>query len=178
MSLEDFNSNTEKNIDSINLDDSDKTPSAEFFLGFIAGEGSFSIGISQGQSRISVSPIFTIKLEQVDATILKYLSDSVNIGYLTEGHDRGRDYILWRVSSLDECLLLARKIDEISEDSIFKATSKYESFKVWKNCLDLMNKDAHLTAEGIKKIARLRDDMNDDRRGRTADEVIEDLDIE
>jgi len=66
-----------------------------------------------------------------------------------------RNIVQYRVQGVKDCL----KVRDFFTPLTFE-TPKGEDFKLWSNCLDLMEKGEHLTNEGLLKICELRDKMN------------------
>lgn len=176
MSLDDFKS-TPGNSDTMWPDkcEFDSSYMWWFFLAFIAGEGSFSITISHrgGDGETSVSPIFSVKLDVSDKELLQMFYSYTGLGHINEGKSQGRHYVEWRTSNLEECKYIAEQIEAHAESTPFIYTSKYDSFLVWVDCLKLINGGEHMCDSGIAKLARMRDNMNNDGRGRSAKDVIQ-----
>ena len=70
----------------------------------------------------------------------------------------------------DEAILKATKLEEVKNiTSLFKATDflspiKQKKFKIWSECVDIIDKKQHLTKEGFLKIALLRDVLNHSKK--------------
>lgn len=143
-----------------------------FFLGLIVGEGSFSILLQFEDERrlgVAVRGKFDLRLHEENQYLLKYLHESTELGYISYVSP----FVNYRITSLDECLELERWIENNLEKSIFKQTAKYESFVKWGECLSMIEERKHLTKDGLLEIAKLRDNMNRDQRGRNYEEIKE-----
>ncbi len=141
----------------------------EWLLGFIEGEGCFSIiikksGISKTAKQIVAD--FTIKLTESEKEVLEkvreFLGNIGNIYFQSSKSSRGkglanaRDCMAFKVTKLKE----VRNIASLLENMEFISTSKRQEFKAWKECIELMEKKEHLTKEGLFKIALLREKLN------------------
>lgn len=161
------------------LDELDESDMWAFFLGFLAGEGSFSITITtrKRDGLPSACPVFAIKLEICDKELLELFRDTTGIGHINEAKSQGRHYVEWRTSNLESCMYIRDQIESHASGTPFTQTSKYDSLQTWSECLELIEQGEHLTKEGLVRLSELRDEMNDDRRGRTTGEVIEEFDL-
>lgn len=146
-----------------------------FFLGFVAGEGSFSIGVRKSvemRTGVAIAPKFEIKMHAEDRETLGELRLATG-GYGSISTPDARDHLSWRVSSITECRHLADYIEENADDTLFTTTRKYASYLTWRDCLDIIDDGRHLDPEGAKEIVRLREHMNRDGRAAPADELLE-----
>jgi hypothetical protein len=148
-----------------------------FFMGLIVGEGSFSIPItakSDCNHGVQAKPKFCINMHKENEHVLKYLRDSTELGRLS----KTERFTEWTINDLDSCIELSRWIDSEFGGTIFDETAKAHSFQKWVKCLDILNSASGQSAETIKQIAEIRDDMNMDSRGRTKDEIVEHFNLD
>lgn len=122
-----------------------------FLLGFIAGEGSFMIEVGAVQRRrwnVNISPKFSLLVHEDE--ILQNLVSQTNLGNVYTQDNRSQ----WSISSVDGCLELCEIIDN-SDCELFENTHKYQQYKDWKKCLNLIESGEHKTKSGAHKLVDL-----------------------
>jgi len=148
-----------------------------FFTGIIAGEGSFSIKISKQKSSklgIRITPVFSITMSQDNTQMIQNLKESIGHGGLyeyrksKEGHSR---MLKFSIESIEGCKDIISFIEQHSDTELFRGTERFESYIVWKECVNMIDNKEHTTKGGAKKIAELRRDINSSQRSRDAEEV-------
>jgi len=98
-----------------------------FVLGFIAGEGSFHIKLSEQKGYLYARPGFTLSAAEVDADLVREIKELVGLGSIYE-----RDHeIRWRFTSREECQKFAEQILSAAEGTLFLESAKYEQFQRW-----------------------------------------------
>jgi len=128
--------------------------SGDWIAGFSDGEAWFSIQIGPSKSSklgFNVAPIFRIEVAKRDGSILQSIKEVLEVGVLREH----RGAIRYEVTSLSSCL----KIKDFFEHHLLY-TRKKLAFKLWSKALELIASKAHLTANGLLNLAKLRDKMN------------------
>lgn len=132
----------------------------QFILGLLAGEGSLMINMHKSDrynTGIDVRCTGQITLGQKDYEILVMIHHILDIGSLSI---EGNGGVAWKVQSQKECRILADWIDDNIAGTMFEHTRKYESYKVWSECLSMVEDGKHLTKDGIRRIASMRDTIN------------------
>ena len=160
--------------------------SDERIMGFVEGEGCFSIGFQRyvdqrprkrkwrkKRNHIKnpyiwkVCPSFRIACVNQDRTILEEIMEKLGVGKIhlykrSEETQNYRDIAHYYVQTFSELL----KVKEFFEKQRFYIT-KGQDFQKWAQCLEMMQRKEHLTPEGLLKICELREQMNT-RLGKTA----------
>jgi hypothetical protein len=135
---------------------------AQWVVGFTDGEGCFYIGInkhSDMKTGYQVLPEFTVVQHERDVQVLHALKAFFGCGVVRTNHG---DRMAYRVRSLDHLLNI---ICPFYVSHPLK-TKKNVDFRKFRRICLLMEKGAHLEAEGIEEIRRIADQMN---RGRLRD---------
>lgn len=85
----------------------------------------------------------------------------------------------YRITNIRECVIFSEAIDnllEVNGYKFFKESKKHKQYKRWKEIINMINSNEHLTREGLEKIAELKPKINEGHGGRTKDEYLEDID--
>ena len=151
--------------------------SKDYILGFVEGEGCFSIAISRNIDRkprknvgkqnkiknpflIRVSPSFRVTNIEANRRVLEEIKDALGVGSIY-CQDRGKlsltqqKVAYFYTRSFDDCLKVRDYFKELSF-----VTKKGQDFILWSKCLELIVQGKHRTNEGILEICALRDQMN------------------
>ena len=129
---------------------------AQWIVGFVDGEGCFHVSInphaemSVGQQ---VSPEFTVVQHERDVQILHALKAYFGCGVVRRNH---KDRMAYRVRGKEH--LLQRIIPFFMAHPL--KSKKNVDFLKFRDVLLLMEKDAHLTDDGIGAIRAIADQMN------------------
>jgi hypothetical protein len=149
--------------------------SKDYILGFVEGEGCFSIGIGRYIDRrpkvrakpsniknpylFLIKPMFVITNVEANKALLERIKDTIGVGrvYVTNrGQNASQQNVAqYRVQAFGDC----RKVVDYFADTHFE-TEKGKDYLNWSKCLDIIEKGDHLTKEGILEICSLRDQMN------------------
>ena len=150
--------------------------SNDYILGFVEGEGCFSIAISKNIDRrprmapgrrsnikfphlFQLKPSFIVTNAAVNKNLLEEIRTCVGAGNIYSAQrqhgNREQDIFQLRAQGIKDCLT----IKNYFKDLVFQ-TTKVKDFILWCECLDLIEKKEHLTREGLLKICELRDRMN------------------
>lgn len=111
---------------------------SDFTLGFIAGEGSFSIDVQPLERRtynVAVYPRFQLLVHEKE--IVYKLCDDTGIG---EVRERRNGVHTWNVRTQEDCVKLIDFIEENSNE-YFEATRKFEQYSRWKEAVQLLDGD-------------------------------------
>jgi len=150
--------------------------SDERIMGFVEGEGCFSIGIQKyidrkprkgrGRSKIKrpflfrVLPTFRLTICDKDRQILEEIKETFGFGkiYVQKRElksKRQQDIAIYYAESLKDC----QEIRKFFQRQRFY-TRKAKDFELWCQCLEIVEKKRHLTKKGLLELCRLRDQMN------------------
>jgi len=151
--------------------------SKDYILGFIEGEGCFSVTIQRYIDRRSrktnhksniknpylfrVNPTFRITQAEDDGfEALKKIRETLGFGCFQtqkrpDKEGNSRTAVHYYAQGLNECLM----IKEYFKGLEF-LTNKGKSFEKWCQILELIQEKKHLTKEGIFQICDIRDMMN------------------
>ena len=134
-----------------------------YFAGFTDGEGSFNVSFRPRHDypipwKVSVS----FNVSQKDRVILALFKTHLGCGTL-----RGRPDGVWyfEVTNLNA---IVENVIPFFERFPFLSAKKKRDFAKFKQIVALMKGGAHLTANGIKQILEIREDMNDGGKRRHA----------
>ena len=169
--------------------------SDERIMGFVEGEGCFSVAIQRAIDRrprkgakkrvwarpaqgFWVKPNFKITSVEEENAVLYAIKERFGFGKV---YTQPRTGNLRNISNY--CVQKSEDLKKIAE--FFKGqtfhTSKGRSFQLWCQCLEIFLKGEHLTKEGLLRICELRDQMNPTRLGiknaRKADTIRQILEI-
>jgi hypothetical protein len=134
-----------------------------YLAGFTDGEGSFNVSFRPRVDypipwKVSVS----FNVSQKDRVILALFKTHLGCGTL-----RGRPDGVWyfEVTNLNS---IVESVIPFFERFSFLSAKKKRDFAKFKQIVALMKSGAHLTANGIKQILEIREDMNDGGKRRHA----------
>ena len=129
---------------------------AQWVAGFIDGEGCFHVSINPHAEMTvgyQVLPEFTVVQHERDVQILYALKAFFGCGVVRRNHG---DRMAYRVRSKEH--LLQRIVPFFMAHPL--KTKKNVDFLKFRDVLLLMEKDAHLSAEGVEKIRAIAAGMN------------------
>jgi hypothetical protein len=150
--------------------------SKDYILGFVEGEGCFSITIGRSIDRkprmgkwvakkknphlFQVKPAFRITSVEANLPLLEEFKQAFGCGSV---YTQKRGDLNPRISNSSyfytKSFAEAFKIKEYFSAFDFK-TTKGKDFILWSKCLDIIASGRHLTKEGFLEICVLRDQMN------------------
>ncbi len=138
------------------------------FAGFSDGEGSFNVSLKKRDDyRLGWKVELSFNVSQKDKVILALFKEYLGCGTL-----RGRSDGVWyyEVTNIKD---LSEKIVPFFEKFGFLSARKKEAFSKFKDILEIVKDGKHLTNKGLREIARLREQINEDnsKRKYNADEV-------
>jgi len=172
--------------------------SDDYIMGFVEGEGCFSIAIGKDIDRkprkggkkaawkkpalgIRVKPTFRVTAAEDENAVLYAIKERFGIGSIYTQQRKGnssrnkRPVTHYYVQSFKDLQI----IEDFFKNKTFY-TSKGNSFKLWQECLEIIKNKGHLTKEGLLRICELRDKMNPrlgGKNSRTADIIKNILEI-
>jgi hypothetical protein len=164
--------------------------SKDYILGFVEGEGCFSIAIGKNIDRrkrktnrvnkiknphlFRVSPTFRINNIISNIQLLEEIKDTLKVGSIrttqvSQTRKTSQDIATYYTKSFSEALA----IQEFFKDLKFE-TTKGKDFESWCKCIEIIKNKEHTTKEGILKICDIRDKMNKrDSKGKWNKEEVE-----
>ena len=128
----------------------------QWVVGFVDGEGCFFVGINKQPTMkegFQILPEFTVVQHNRDTVILQNLKTYFQCGTVLKNHG---DRNAYRVRGHAN---LSKKIVPFFEKHKLK-TKKRVDFEKFRDVILLMEKKAHLTPEGFKKIITIANTMN------------------
>jgi hypothetical protein len=138
-----------------------------YLAGFADGEGSFNFSFrprADYQLPWKVSACFNIS--QRDKVILALFKRHLGCGTLRMRPDGVWYYEVNNLNAIrDNVIPFFRRFG-------FLSAKKKKDFQVFQEIVSMMDNKDHLTREGITKILRLRNEMNDGGKSRYPDELI------
>ena len=129
---------------------------AQWIVGFVDGEGCFHVGINphaEMSAGHQVLPEFTVVQHERDIQILHALKAYFGCGVVRRNHG---DRMAYRVRSKEHLL---QKIVPFFMTHPLKSKKNVEFLK-FRDVLLLMEKNEHLTADGVEKIRKIAAQMN------------------
>ena len=132
----------------------------DFAIGFIAGEGSFtlSMNVARGKRYPRVRCVVTIHKKDLDAL---YECQEAFDGIGTISHKKGHGTVQWVVRSKEDIEHLRDKIKENAPSAWYK-TEKHRNFEVWSDILDIHIDGRTNPTEAIEMAKLARDGLNID----------------
>ena len=129
---------------------------AQWVVGFVDGEGCFYVGINaqpEMRAGYQVLPEFTVVQHERDEQLLYALKQFFGCGVVRRNH---AERMAYRVRSIEH---LQERIIPFFEKHPLKS-KKYVDFLKFKKILLLMERNMHLTPEGIEEIRAIASKMN------------------
>lgn len=123
-----------------------------YIVGFVDGEGCFSITFSKKKTRTEVRLIFEIELREDDQPILESIARSLGCGRLYrleyERYTKWRPHVKLKVSNFPD---IYGKVIPFFKNYPLQAKNKFDFAKF---CLaaELIKSKQHLTADGVEQI--------------------------
>jgi len=135
-----------------------------WLVGFIEGEGTFTINAIMKDTSISFHPVFGISLAEKDKQTIFLIKKLLGFGRIEFKSKK-----IWRSKGIVNAqnqykyilsgILPAQKFIEIFNEDLFK-TSKKESYLLWKQAIEIIKNYQHLNYAGFIKLCEIRDEMN------------------
>jgi hypothetical protein len=124
-------------------------------IGFVDGEGCFTISILKDKNRKTgwdVKPSFSLSLHIKDLYLLEKIKNHLGVGKI---YKRGQQSAQLQVSSVKE---IAKLMEYFSNYPLI--TKKWADCELLKRIINLMLNKQHLTEDGLHKIVALKASMN------------------
>jgi hypothetical protein len=141
---------------------------AGWIVGFVDGEGTFSVAIQKNAEMSlgwQVFPEFVVTQGMKSLGALEELKNFFGCGgiYKNRRYDNHNEdilrYCVRRIRDLDDTIVPFFKTNPLK-------TSKREDFKKFVQVIELMKAKQHLTFEGLKAIAKIVQGMNSQRKSK------------
>ena len=133
----------------------------EYIVGFVDGEGCFSITINNHIGRKEVRLIFEIEMREDDKEILERVRKTLNCGHLYylqyERYKKWRPHYKYKVSNFTD---ISKKIIPFFRKYPLQAKKKY-SFEAFCKVAEMIQAKQHLRSEGIERIQVIRNEVRD-----------------
>ncbi len=132
---------------------------AQWVVGFVDGEGCFYVGVNaqpEMKAGYQVLPEFTVVQHKRDVQLLYALKQFFGCGVVRQNHG---DRMAYRVRGFEHLL---ERIVPFFERHPLK-TKKHLDFLKFRQVLMMMQRNEHLTLEGIEKIRQIASEMNTGR---------------
>ena len=129
----------------------------QWITGFVDGEGCFSVEINKNETMkigYQVIPSFVVSQNAISVNVLHGLKAYFKTGVVRSGGHEGR--LQYRVRDTTQ---LRERIIPFFEQNKLK-TRKAVDFIKFRKVLLLMERNEHLTQEGLDKIRLIKDSMN------------------
>ena len=129
-----------------------------YISGFVDGEGSFNVSFakkSDYRSGWQVTPSFNVS--QRDATILVMMKSILSCGILKQRRDGLWIFVVENPKSLKE-----KVIPFFRKFNFFSSKSK-KNFSIFCKIIEMIEKDLHLSKQGLEEIGTLREKLNEGR---------------
>ncbi len=126
-----------------------------WIVGFVDGEGCFHVGINKMPCMTlgwQVLPEFRIVQHKKDIGVLRHIQSIFGCGKVCRNHG---DRFELRVRGLNNLNTIVSFFDKNP-----LVTKKKDDFHLFRKIIKLMNKEKHLTTEGLYQIAILASKMN------------------
>nr|QYB19419.1 LAGLIDADG endonuclease [Monilinia fructicola]QYB19480.1 LAGLIDADG endonuclease [Monilinia fructicola]QYB19542.1 LAGLIDADG endonuclease [Monilinia fructicola]QYB19604.1 LAGLIDADG endonuclease [Monilinia fructicola]QYB19667.1 LAGLIDADG endonuclease [Monilinia fructicola] len=143
--------------------DNPRIPDPEWVVGFVSGEGCFTIGIWKTPTNrlgVRVSLRFIITQHSRDEKLMRSFIEYFGCGnYNLKGDQNAGEYVVGKFSHLS-----LKIVPFFNKYRILGVKSL--DFKDWSQAIELMKADKHLTEEGLARIVCIKEGMNKVRKFR------------
>lgn len=136
----------------------------DYVVGFVDGEGCFCVPVSVHKTlsrRREVRPTFEIEVREDDLPILRKIQRVLGCGTIYrlefKRYEKWKPHVKLKVSKLSD---LQNILIPFFEHHPLQA-KKRKSFQIFKQIVRMVARKEHLTEEGIERIVKLRNQMND-----------------
>ena len=144
----------EKNIKMVQDFNKNKIQPA-FISGFVQADGVFHVDISRSKDYrlgVRVTPLLFLSQHINSINLLHEIKEYFNVGHITTNRNEA-NYIVNSFPKLKEVIIP-------HFDKFTLKSGKFESYVKFKEIINLMDKKAHLSADGLIKIIELSYDLN------------------
>ena len=139
-----------------------------YLAGFTDGEGSFNVSFRKRKDyKIPWKISLSFNVSQKDPVILSQFKKHLKCGSMRERKDDGVWY--YEVTNFDA---IQNNVIPFFNRFGFLSAKKKRDFSKFQQIAKLIENKDHLTVEGIKKILKIRKEMNDGGKRKYSDEEI------
>lgn len=131
------------------------TLNPNYVSGFIDAEGCFHVSIIRNSSLklgVSVRAIFQISLHKKDKLLLEKIQDFFGVGRVSMRSDNA---VVYEVASIKDVQIILNHLEAYP-----LITDKWADLQMFKQVVELMINQEHLTTEGLAKIVNIKASMN------------------
>jgi hypothetical protein len=140
-----------------------------FVLGFVAGEGCFTVNIREQAGNIYALPSFALSVSERDEGIVQELCDLTGLGSVN--YRRG-GMVAWVISSREECQTFASQLRSAMEGTLFSVTEKSNQLERWVEFME--EYETPKTDEEVRTVVERAKSVNpDSQNGMSVEEWIE-----
>jgi hypothetical protein len=130
---------------------------SQYIVGFVDGEGCFSITINKNSGRLpEIRLLFEIELREDDREILNLIQEVLKCGNIYrlsyERYQKWHPHVKYKVSNFHD---ISTKIIPFFQQNPLRAKKRFQ-FQTFCIVAEMMSRKEHLTAEGVQRIASLR----------------------
>jgi hypothetical protein len=152
-----------------------------FALGFIAGEGTFTVGIGKRPSMsqgVQFKPAIQASADKKDREIIEELQETFGGSIYSRNRTTNlapTETVTWKITGFENCREFISTVEGAVEETVFTKTEKYESYSRFKDFIETYNYPQ--TREEAKELVVDAKNINDSTAGggKTAEEWFEDL---
>lgn len=129
-----------------------------YIAGFADGEGSFNVSLKKDTYTPKcwhVEPSFNIS--QRDITVLALAKQHLGVGSIRMRKDGVYYYEVRNYRSLYDCII------PFFQKYHFLSATKKKNFSIFKQIIEIMNRNEHTTPNGFQEILELRERLNEGR---------------
>ncbi len=130
--------------------------SADYIIGLVDGEGSFSVRIPNNKRRAKIELTFSLKLRHQDKEILQELQDFFGCGNIYIQRDKRKNHSLCYRFEVHNKKEIIEKIIPFFEENSPKIQSRKRDFELFKQIANL----SQSVSIDFKKINFLKDQMH------------------
>jgi len=140
-----------------------------FVLGFVAGEGCFTVNIREQAGNIYALPSFALSVNERDEGIVQELCDLT--GLRSVNYRRG-GMVAWVISSREECQTFADQLSSAMEGTLFSVTEKSNQLERWVEFME--EYETPKTDEEVRTVVESAKAVNpDSQNGMSVEEWVE-----
>lgn len=142
--------------------------SADYIVGLTDGEGCFYVNIWQSSARKAGSGVqmhFHIKMNARDRDVLEQVREVLRCGNVYFQHETRANHAQCYRYTVGGMKNITEKVIPFFQKHPLHSASKQASFEIFCTIADLMASGAHLHAEGIEEIRKLKKLMNQKTAG-------------
>jgi hypothetical protein len=138
-----------------------------YFAGFVDGEGSFHLTFRRRQDyKLPWKVSLCLNVSQKDKVILALLKRHLQCG---EIRYKSGDVWMFEVNNLNA---IRNNVIPFFRRFGFLSAKKKRDFAIFQQMAELMAAGAHLSRDGIEKLLKLRETMNDGGKRKYSDDII------